>query len=1433
MEFARKMTTIPIMLLLAIILWQAPGETTTSSATSTQKDSDNSTVNLNSSSTTIPSKTGNLTPSSMTNEEIAQPQVEVKLLSEDSSGVTFQVTFPPPEITEEQINGQTFSWLDLPTNCSTQLPGKPQLPAQTIVIGIPENATIKVSAEAGNMSEIFLDNIPKPVPFSYPETGKEDFPQLKLDYIPDTMVYSTGAIYPLVRAEVLEKGACRGYSLVKIIVYPLVYNAASQSAEFCESIQVRVDFLGGNLPQNSSLDQTEKSKGEQEIEAVLQSLLLNYETAKNFKQSIEPMPTSDGMTPYDLYNPEYGTPWKMYMYKEGIYKISSEWLESKGFNPEGIDPRTIKVFCGDKRELYYDTPDKIPANDSIQQIPIYFIGEEDGSFDPGDYFIMYGEGTSFFDDEYNFSKMDYTTMNVYWLSYGGEPGLRMQKINGTPQDSTPLANSYETYHHYEQQANYQGGYPSLPTSSDEWYWYTLSPGGTPPVARQDTPFKLYNIPPGQDLTIKFRFQGYRKNYETVHHTSLFVNNPTEQFKIFEKDWLNNDYLEETVTVDSSLIHNGNNILWLQEEADPGATSDQVWFDWFEIAYERPFITDSDWLLFRQPTGQTGMVRYHIGPFSNDQIYIIDYSNNQLVDNIKITDDNNKYYADFQALTAQKSTRFVTMTTSNMLTPYDLLPDSPSNLHDPSNGADYLIIAYKDFVDACEPLASFRQSQGYQTKVINVEDIYEEFGRGLFDPTAIRNFLFYAYHNWDVKPAYVLLVGDAFFDYKNLYGRQNDPANLHINHGGNKIPAHYTSYSPNGHTPHDNWYACMDFDSYEYLPDIILSRICPINAERCAGMVNKIITYETNRQWGDWHKELSLVADNKVIPNEQGTFTDDCEDKVNNWMPLGFWPHKIYMESMDWDPSWNDPDHLYLRELHTRTHLTIYLREHYGSAWLQFAGHGSYQLWCHEKLFADWVQDPESPYYIDWNNPTYMDMELLTNNKQFPVVSQMSCNLAFFDLYVDSFSEKLLVPTNRGAIVTFGATRLGTESSQNYYHRQLYNAFFPGRDLRDPCFTVGQAYLYAKLALGDPSVRIEHVMLGDPAVTPPFPTKKIILTPTIENPVQRGQNIHFKGTVNQPDFNGVAVVNLYDNIWYCLSNNWTPAKDIYQLRPLNTVKVSVNNSQFEGDIIVPLNCGESAPDPIEVALQIYSYDEDTGLGALLNSSLTTNVVGTAPKTDFTGPEISINCGDEGFHSGDFVPRKCKITVNISDPSGVLASPGNTIENPTIPQPILLQVSDSSEHQSTYDLTERFQPLLDDPTRGTATIVVDLTEGEQTITVSAYDNFLNSNSKTVTAIVGSDNTLKNVLVCPNPFAKDTYFTFETQTPLQSVKIQIFTIAGRKIREITANNLNLGYNEIYWDGLDGDGHNLANGVYLYKLIADNGQSQVEVYDKLVVMR
>ena len=51
-------------------------------------------------------------------------------------------------------------------------------------------------------------------------------------------------------------------------------------------------------------------------------------------------------------------------------------------------------------------------------------------------------------------------------------------------------------------------------------------------------------------------------------------------------------------------------------------------------------------------------------------------------------------------------------------------------------------------------------------VVDIDDIYNEFSDGLFNPFAIQKFLRYAYNNWQQPtPTYVLLVGDAHYDYK--------------------------------------------------------------------------------------------------------------------------------------------------------------------------------------------------------------------------------------------------------------------------------------------------------------------------------------------------------------------------------------------------------------------------------------------------------------------------------------------------------------------------------------------------------------------------------------------------------------------------------------------------------------------------------------------
>lgn len=85
-----------------------------------------------------------------------------------------------------------------------------------------------------------------------------------------------------------------------------------------------------------------------------------------------------------------------------------------------------------------------------------------------------------------------------------------------------------------------------------------------------------------------------------------------------------------------------------------------------------------------------------------------------------------------------------------------------------------------------------------------------------------------------------------------------------------------------------------------------------------------------------------------------------------------------------------------------------------------------------------------------------------------------------------------------------------------------------------------------------------------------------------------------------------------------------------------------------------------------------------------------------------------------------------------------------------------------------------------------------------------------------------TITEVMNYPNPFSTATHFVFTltgSEVPTY-FKIQILTITGKVIREITNDELGLlhvGRNitDYAWDGKDEFGDQLANGVYLYRVV------------------
>lgn len=102
-----------------------------------------------------------------------------------------------------------------------------------------------------------------------------------------------------------------------------------------------------------------------------------------------------------------------------------------------------------------------------------------------------------------------------------------------------------------------------------------------------------------------------------------------------------------------------------------------------------------------------------------------------------------------------------------------------------------------------------------------------------------------------------------------------------------------------------------------------------------------------------------------------------------------------------------------------------------------------------------------------------------------------------------------------------------------------------------------------------------------------------------------------------------------------------------------------------------------------------------------------------------------------------------------------------------------------------------------------------------------------------MVISKPMISNMLNYPNPFSTSTAFVFTvtgSEVP-QNIRIQILTVTGKIVREITMNelgNIHIGRNitDFKWDGTDQYGQKLANGVYLYRVVTSMNGKTMEKY-------
>jgi flagellar hook assembly protein FlgD len=232
--------------------------------------------------------------------------------------------------------------------------------------------------------------------------------------------------------------------------------------------------------------------------------------------------------------------------------------------------------------------------------------------------------------------------------------------------------------------------------------------------------------------------------------------------------------------------------------------------------------------------------------------------------------------------------------------------------------------------------------------------------------------------------------------------------------------------------------------------------------------------------------------------------------------------------------------------------------------------------------------------------------------------------------------------------------------------------------------------------------------------------------------------------------------------------------------------------------------------------------------LFNNYLNKNIY---VRPDTYAPNLDVTF--DGIHilNKDIVSPKPSILIKLKDDSRYLAL------NDTALFKVQLRYPDGKLRSIRVDSdTLQFNPSNNIPggDNNSATLLYKpflKEDGEYELIVMGKDVSSNQSGAIeyrVAFEVYNKSMITNLLNYPNPFTTSTAFVFTltgTELPSQ-FRIQILTVTGKIVREVTKQELGpikIGHNitEYKWDGKDQFGQSLANGVYLYRVIADiNGK-------------
>ena len=1075
--------------------------------------------------------------------------------------------------------------------------------------------------------------------------------------------------------------------------------------------------------------------------------------------------------------------------QSGVYRLDQATLTRLNLAFATADPRRIKLYGNGGAAL--PQPNATPRPDDLTENAVQVTGEADGRFDAGDALLFFGQSphvvrydstTRRFTHQIN----PYSDTTFYYVTIGSSAGRRIANRPAGTVSATLAVTTFDDYQFHERDLL---KLPSM-RSGREWLGEYLTTDTTQ-IIPFDMPGLVANTPvritasamTGSVGSTQFRLQvngqavgtlamptisGYEYDYQGVVQTDTFSVKPTAT--------------ERTIQLSLTFRNNGQR-------------SAQGYLNFLSVQARREL---------RQYDQPTWVRRLAAGQVAVRQTTATLRVWNVTDPLLPIEQAYTRSATQEAVWSSAQTSNYFLFSDTRLLTPALLATVANQNLHGQA-APNLLIVTPVAWLGQAERLAAFRREHDKLTVLVaTTTQVYNEFGSGQPDPTAIRDAVRYLYQKQPGKLRYVLMFGDATFDYRNI-GNQISPAQL-----ANMVPVYESreSLHPVLSYSSDDYFGFMDTNEGEWAEvgsddhrmDVGVGRLPVTSSDEARTVVDKLIRYASDVSLtGDWQTRVTLVADDGDYNIHQRD-ANQMAVSIENLSPA-YRPDRIFLSNFPQEITSGGQKAPLVNQRINRA-ITD------GRLIVNYSGHGGILTLADEQVV------------------TLTDIRSY-KNQRLPLFVTATCQFGRYDdPNTMSGAELLLLSRTGGAIGLLTTTRPVYANTNLLLNDAFYKAVFAPVNGQMP--RLGDVMRLTKNNSLSGPVNRNFALLGDPSMQLAYPKAQAIVTQVNGLTVTANrldtlralQTVELAGEIQQQgkrssDFSGTLRLTLYDKATTetTLGTEADSPKMSYQAYTslIFTGQVPVEQGRFVVRFTMPKDIDYAVG---RAKLYAYAVRSDSLLDALGSyDSLRVGGSVWVGSPDNQPPAVALSVVGGTMQDDAVRVNGPDVTLRI----GLSDNKGINVARSGLGHELTAQFGS----QPPVILNDMYVANGSDGRQGEVRYTFrNVVSGTYTVRVKAWDISNNSVEGALSIVVSERPglTLRALRTTPNPVLADATITAELDRAGEPLDwtAGIYDLSGRLLNQQTGQctdcpaMLDVGT----WDGRGNAGQLLPNGLYIIQL-------------------